>query len=43
MKGKAKYADFQVEWLQHIQAVAGNGATSGWYEYKVDNLPSSGT
>ena len=48
-KGRTKYADFQVEWLQHIRAVGENGsmfATSDaqpTQEYESDIIPNSNT
>ena len=48
-KGKTKYADFQLEWLQHIRAVAENGSTFATcdaqpaYQYESDTMSSSDT
>ena len=49
IKGTTKYADFQVEWLQHIRAVAENGYTFAncdaqpAYQYELDPIPTSDT
>ena len=46
-KGRTKYVDFQLEWLQHVSAVGENGSTFATsdaqpvYEYESDIIPNS--
>ena len=46
---RTRYADFQLEWLQHVRAVGENGATFATsdaqpaHEYESDIIPNSNT